>query len=120
MSTAVVTNELRLSSIAAPALAAAAGLWFLVAVIGQWAFLYYIVAFYGASTVTGNFQAWTRNTFLLKGYVAGDTAGNLAFATHVLLAAFIAFGGAIQLIPQIRGRAIVIRRSNSRLFGPTS
>src|SRR5258708_9759647 len=116
MSTAVVTNELRLSSIAAPALAAAAGLWFLVAVIGQWAFLYYIVAFYGASTVTGNFQAWTRNTFLVKGYVAGDTEGNLDCVTHVLLAAIIAFGGAIQLIPQIRARAIVIHRWNGRLF----
>jgi len=30
-------------------LKAAAGFWFLVAVIGQWAFLYYIVAFYGTS-----------------------------------------------------------------------
>jgi predicted membrane protein DUF2306 len=116
MSTAVVTNELKLNSIADTALETAAGLWFLVAVIGQWAFLYYIVAFYGASTVTGNFQAWTRNIFLLKGYVAGDTAGNLAFAAHVLLAAIIAFGGAIQLIPQIRTRAIAIHRWNGRLF----
>jgi len=116
MSTAVLTNELRLNSIADTALEAAAGFWFLVAVIGQWAFLYYIVAFYGASTVTGNFQAWTKNIFLLKGYVAGDTAGNLAFAAHVLLAAIIALGGAIQLIPQIRTRAISIHRWNGRLF----
>ncbi len=98
------------------ALKAAAGFWFLVAVIGQWAFLYYIVAFYGPSTLQGNFQAWLKNTFLFKGYVAGDTPGNLAFAAHALLAAVIAFGGALQLIPQIRARAISVHRWNGRLF----
>ena len=105
-----------LQNFADTALKATAGLWFLVAVIGQWAFLYYIVAFYGRSTLTGNFQAWSKNTFLFKGYVAGDTAGNLAFAAHALLAAVIAFGGAIQLIPQIRARAISVHRWNGRLF----
>ncbi len=59
-----------LQNVADTALKAAAGFWFLVAVIGQWAFLYYIVAFYGPSTFTGNFRAWTKNTFLLKRYVA--------------------------------------------------
>src|SRR5216684_174754 len=105
-----------LQGLADTALKAAAGLWFLVAVIGQWAFLYYIVAFYGPSTLQGNFQAWSKNTFLFKGYVAGDTAGNLTFAAHALLAAIIAFGGAIQLIPQIRTRAISVHRWNGRLF----
>ena len=99
-----------LQDFADTALKAAAGLWFLVAVIGQWAFLYFIVAFYGPSTLQGNFEAWSKNTFLFKGYIAGDTAGNLAFAAHVLLAAVIAFGGAIQLIPQIRTRAITVHR----------
>jgi hypothetical protein len=110
MSTAVSTNRFELNSVADTALKAAAEFWFLVAVIGQWAFLYYIVAFYGPSTFTGNFQAWTRNTFLRMSYVPGDTAGNLAFAAHALLAAVIAFGGAIQLIPQIRARAISVHR----------
>ncbi len=59
-----------LQNFADTALKPAAGLWFLVAVIGQWAFLYYIVAFYDRSTFTGNFQAWSKNTFLLKRYVA--------------------------------------------------
>jgi len=98
------------------ALKAAARLWFLVAVIGQWAFLYYIVAFYGSPTLQGNFQAWSRNTMLLKGYVAGDTVGNLTFAAHVLLAAVIAFGGALQLVPQIRSRLPALHRWNGRLF----
>lgn len=59
-----------LQNFADTALKAAAGLWFLVAVVGQWAFLYYIVAFYGPSTLQGNFEAWSKNTFLLKRYVA--------------------------------------------------
>jgi hypothetical protein len=62
MSTAVLTGKLELNSVADSALKAAAGFWFVVAVIGQWALLYYLVAFYGPSTFTGNFRAWTKNT----------------------------------------------------------
>jgi hypothetical protein len=80
-----------LQNFADSALKAAAGFWFLVAVVGQWAFLYFIVAFYGTATLQGNFQAWSKNTFLFKGYIAGDTVGNLFFAAHVLLAAFDRF-----------------------------
>lgn len=120
MSTAVLTRRLELNPLAATALKAAAGFWFMVAVIGQWAFMYYIVAFYGPTTFTGNFQAWTKNTFLNKGYIAGDTAGNLVFASHALLAAVIAFGGAVQLIPQIRTRAVAVHRWNGRLFALTA
>lgn len=97
-------------------LASAAALWFIAAVAGQWAFLYYIAAFYDAATLRGDFAAWSKNTFLLKGYVAGDTVGNLAFAAHVLLAGTVTFGGALQLVPQIRARFIGVHRWNGRLF----
>ncbi|MGB7464241.1 MAG: hypothetical protein WBW14_15170 [Candidatus Acidiferrum sp.] len=40
MSTTVWTNRLEPSSVADKALKAAARLWFLVAIIGQWAFLW--------------------------------------------------------------------------------
>jgi len=117
VSTDVLTHRLAVSSaVGTAALKGAAQFWFAVTVIGQWAFLYYILAFYGNSSLQGNFQAWTRNPHLLKGYVPGDTAGNLAFAAHALLAAVIAFGGAIQLVPQIRARAISVHRWNGRLF----
>jgi uncharacterized membrane protein len=117
MTAAVVLPQARdARSIADAALGAAAGLWFTVALIGQWAFVYYIANFYGPSTFSGNLHAWSRNTNLVKGYVAGDTAGNLFFAAHALLAAVIAFGGALQLVPAIRRRAIVVHRWNGRLF----
>ena len=120
MRTPVSTNQLAVDSVADTALKAAAGFWLLVAVIGQWSFLYYIVAFYGRSTLSGNLQVWTKNTFLRMSYVRGDTAGNIAFASHALLAAVIAFGGAIQLVPQIRARAISVHRWIGRIFFVTA
>src|SRR5262245_60254234 len=96
------------------ALRATAGLWFFVTVLGLWVFLYRIVAQYGLATVSGNFQDWERNNQLYSGYVAGDVAGNLAFAAHVMLAAVVTVGGALQLIPRIRARAIAVHRWNGR------
>ncbi|QUD88095.1 DUF2306 domain-containing protein [Phenylobacterium montanum] len=102
------------------ALKMAAGLWLLTTLAGQWVFLYYIAAFYGGSTLSGNFQAWSRNDALFKGYVAGDAAGNLFFAAHVLLAAAVAFGGTLQMVPQIRKRALWFHRWNGRVFLATA
>jgi len=94
----------------------AARFWFVTTLLGQWAFLHYIAAFYDAATLKGDFAAWSKNTLLLKGFIAGDTAGNLAFAAHVLLAAIVTFGGALQLIPQVRTHLISVHRWNGRLF----
>jgi hypothetical protein len=79
-------------------------------------FVAFILGFYAAPTLTGDFEAWDKNKFLTHGYIAGDTAGNLAFAAHVMLAAIITFGGTLQLVPQIRARAIGFHRWNGRLF----
>ena len=97
-------------------LTAAARLWWLVTLLGQATFLYYVAGFYGPSTLTGNFQDWSRNHQLIKGYVAGDTVGNLYFGAHVLLAAVVTFGGTLQMIPQIRTYAIGFHRWNGRAF----
>lgn len=98
------------------ALRAAAGLWFLATLAGQWLFLYYIVALYGRSTLSGHFEDWKRKATLFKGYIEGDTIGNLTFAAHVVLAVVVAFGGVLQLIPQIRQRAIAVHRWNGRAY----
>jgi uncharacterized membrane protein len=97
-------------------LRSAVGCWFFVTLVGQWLFMYYIVALYGASTVTGHFEGWARKPTLFKGYIPGDTVGNLAFASHVLFAAVVAFGGTLQLIPHIRERAIGVHRWIGRTF----
>jgi hypothetical protein len=61
---------------------------------------------YGGSTLSGRFEAWNR-THLIKGYIAGDTPGNVALGVHILVATIVWLGGVLQLVPQIRERAIV-------------
>nr|WP_295783421.1 DUF2306 domain-containing protein [Rhodoferax sp.] len=98
------------------ALTRTAALWLSITLLGQWVFAYFIIGFYGSSTLQGHFEEWTKNTALIKGYVPGDTAGNWAFAAHMLLAAIITLGGVLQLVPQIRARAIAFHRWNGRVF----
>lgn len=98
-------------------LKAAGTLWFLAALAGQWAFFYYIAGFYGTSTLTGNLEVWNRLEALGRTpYVDGDTYGNAAYAAHALGAGIIAFGGALQLVPQIRNRWPTFHHWNGRLF----
>jgi uncharacterized membrane protein len=103
-------------SLADAILKGSAVLWFLVAVVGQWLFVYYIAAFFGPPTLAGDFAAWDRNKLMPHGHVPGDAAGNLALAAHFTMAAIITLGGTLQLIPQIRDRAIWFHRWNGRLF----
>jgi len=97
-------------------LSRAAMFWLAVATFGQWLFFYYIALFYGPSTLTGNFQVWTKNHGLLKGYVPGDLAGNLAFGAHALLVSYVTLGGALQLVPRVRAMAPRFHRWNGRVF----
>jgi len=114
MSTAVWTTRLELSSVADKSLRAAARFWFVVALVGQFAFAFSVAAFYGLTALRGNFQAW--NKVLANGYEAGATMGNAALAGHILFATVISIAGALQLIPGIRNRFPVFHRWNGRLF----
>ena len=96
------------------ALRMAAGLWFAVACIGQWLMVVYIATFYGRSALAGDFPRWNR--LLYHGYIPGDSIGNAALATHILLAAVITASGTLQLIPQLRARAPSFHRWNGRLY----
>ncbi len=96
------------------ALHIAAVFWFLVAVIGQWAFVYYIIVHFGGAAINGDTASWNDST--IAGHVPGDTVGNLVFGMHVFMAAVITFGGTLQLIPQLRKRALALHRWNGRIF----
>jgi hypothetical protein len=113
---AVAAGVIERKALGAGALDAAGRVWLVVTIAGQAVFLCYILGFYAGPTLTGNFEAWTRQTMLLRGYVPGDTAGNLAFAAHVMLAAVIVFAGTLQFFPQIRARALWLHRWNGRVF----
>lgn len=100
----------------ATALNRAARFWYLVTALGMWLFVYYIVAFYYGPTLQGDFEAWNANQMLTRGHVPGDVAGNLMIAGHILLSAVLTLGGTIQLVPQLRRRALALHRWNGRLF----
>lgn len=94
----------------------AARYWLTVTIIGQLAFLIFIVGFYWTTSLTGNFEGWTKNKILPFGYVARDPTGNLLFAFHAVVAALVAFGGVLQLTPFVRGRYPTFHRWNGRVF----
>ncbi|MDB5975298.1 MAG: hypothetical protein JWR07_2058 [Nevskia sp.] len=95
-------------------LKAAAGFWFIVAVIGQLIFVGYIASFYGRSLVEGDLSRWNR--IIYHGYIPGDRAGNFALGIHLLMAAMITLSGVLQLIPQLRARAPAVHRWNGRFY----
>jgi hypothetical protein len=112
----VIAAHRNSGDVAGRALRASAAIWFVTALGGQWLFVYYIAAFYGSSTLSGDFESWRRNKGLIDGYVAGDAIGNLFFAAHVLIAAILTYGGTLQLIPQVRAHAVAFHRWNGRVF----
>ena len=96
------------------ALTVAARFWFATAVIGQWIFVAYIMGFYGAAALRGDFEAW--NKVFPRGHIAGDTLGNFSIGFHLLLAVLITLGGQLQLVPQVRALAPALHRWNGRVF----
>lgn len=93
----------------------AATFCYLTIAAGQLLFVAFILLYYYARTLTGNFAGWNDKP-IITGYVAGDTAGNIFFAVHVLMAAVITFGGLVQLVPAIRSRWPALHRWNGRLY----
>ncbi|HTF96382.1 MAG TPA: DUF2306 domain-containing protein [Cellvibrio sp.] len=92
-------------------------LWFAMVLVGQWAFFYYIAAFYGGSVISGNLDVWNRfEVFGVKPYVPEDSSGNFTFGAHAIAAGLVAFGGALQLIPQLRRWAPRFHHWNGRVF----
>jgi len=89
--------------------------WFLAAAIGQWLFVLY-VAFQYIPELAQFGLPGLRNTALPDGYIAGDMTGNLAIASHVLVAIIIIGSGPLQLTPQIRNRFPTFHRYVGRVY----
>lgn len=96
------------------ALQLSAQFWFVVMLIGQWFFVAYLLILYGGSAARGDLDVW--GTKLSHGYVPGDFIGNLAVASHLLLAVIIMVAGPLQLVPQIRARAPKFHRWSGRTY----
>jgi len=91
--------------------------WFIAILTGQWLFFYYIMAFYGFSVINDNMEIWNRWEALGSSpYEEGDTTGNITFAAHVIGAGFVAFGGALQLIPKVRALFPKFHKINGYIY----
>lgn len=93
-------------------------LWAVVAIVGQWLFVAYIVLTYWLTAARGDLASWSE--VLPEGLIAGDSVGNAAMVMHMLLAAIITFGGTLQLIPKIREIAPQFHRWNGRIYVTTA
>ena len=85
------------------AVALAARLWFCLAAVGHFIFLFYILAVFYPPIIREGLEGMA-GLHLPAGFREGDTLGNLASASHVLLAAIVIGGGPLQLIPAVRER----------------
>jgi uncharacterized membrane protein len=98
-------------------LTGAALFWLAVFLLGQLAFFYYLVAFYGVTIATNNLAAWNVfKQFGVTSYIPADTIGNFAFGSHALGAAIVAIAGGLQLVPAVRRRLPRFHRINGRIF----
>jgi tetratricopeptide (TPR) repeat protein len=107
-----------LRKLADRALKAAAGFWFVVAVLGQLVFAFAVASFYGLSAARGNWQQWNKS--MTHGYTPGHPMKNLVVAIHLGSAVIILLSGAIQLIPKIRHRFPSFHRWNGRIYFVTA
>ncbi|GJM11327.1 MAG: hypothetical protein DHS20C11_36030 [Lysobacteraceae bacterium] len=112
-----MTQAERLTAIAATTLKTSAQFWFIVAAIGQWIFVGYILVHYAGPLLSGGLEAW--NASEPGTYIAGDWLGNLAIAVHILLAIVIIGGGPLQLMPPIRARFPAFHRMLGRVYIPS-
>lgn len=89
--------------------------WFATAFVGQWIFAYYIATFFLPILHTKGF-AGLGETHLPHGYVSGDLVGNLAIASHLVIASIIMAGGTVQLIPWVRNHYPTFHRYLGRTY----
>lgn len=96
-------------------LSVSAQIWFAIAFVGQWIFVYYVAAFYIPILRHKGFEG-LADTHLPHGYVSGDLVGNLAISAHVLLAIIVIGGGTLQLIPWVRNNFPTFHRYLGRTY----
>lgn len=93
----------------------AARLWFVTALLGQAAFVAFIVGFFLPPLLAGDPAALNAKPHI-TGWVAGDTMGNLQLLMHVFVGAAVTASGLVQLVPAVRQRWPAVHRWNGRAF----
>jgi hypothetical protein len=116
MTTTMASHELSAPRTGLSLIRHSARVWWGVTLLGQWAFMSYLVGFYVRAILVGHPEHWNRRHADLKFFVPGDHAWNLYFGAHVVLAAVIAFGATLQMVPSLRERFRGFHRWNGRTF----
>ncbi|MEM9305373.1 MAG: DUF2306 domain-containing protein [Pseudomonadota bacterium] len=111
---ALETNSFR-EALPQQAVAAAVKLWFTVTAIGHGIFLAYILAVFFPPVAQHGLEGLS-GLHLPSGFREGDTLGNIASVSHVLLAALVIGGGPLQLIPAVRNRFPTFHRWLGRSY----
>ncbi|WP_158259141.1 DUF2306 domain-containing protein [Flagellimonas meridianipacifica] len=87
---------------------------FIVMAIGQFLFAFYVLVFYGKSSINGHFEKWGK--VMPTGLIDGDLLGNLMLGIHLLFAFVITVGGPLQLMPIVRNNFRAFHRISGRLY----
>ncbi|WP_338847700.1 DUF2306 domain-containing protein [Massilia sp. W12] len=116
MSTVITSAPVlyKMAPLAQRAMTCALAAWGGVLIAGQLLFALYVALFYGGALLRGTPTDW--NKVLPNGWTAGDPAGNLALAAHVLFAVVIMLCGIVQLLPAVRRRAPRLHRISGRIY----
>ncbi|WOJ97905.1 DUF2306 domain-containing protein [Congregibacter brevis] len=77
--------------------------WFAIAAVGHWIFVAYILSVFYPPIAADGVEG-LKGMHLPSGFREGDFIGNLAAASHVILAAIVIGGGPLQLVPAVRTR----------------
>lgn len=88
--------------------------WFIIFLIGQLIFAWYIFMLYWKSAALGEFEKWNSATPHL--YIKGQAIRNIVFGLHAAIAGIISVIGPLQLVPQIRKYAPAYHRMSGRLY----
>lgn len=115
MNTIILENRTFGAALPQQAIDIAVKLWFGVAAVGHWIFLAYILAVFFPPIAQHGLEG-LEGSHLPSGFREGDTLGNLASVSHVLLAAIIIGGGPLQLIPAVRSRFPTFHRWLGRSY----
>jgi hypothetical protein len=99
----------------ARALQSGASAWFIAATLGQWAFVLFILLFFGGHGLSGDLAGLNDKPHV-TGYVPGDMLGNFQFIAHALMGGVVTFAGTWQLVPAVRRHWPRLHRWNGRLF----
>ena len=100
---------------AAKALKSSVYSWFVLAMIGQWLFAFYIAVRYGGPVASGNYSAVNQGANI-GGYKEGATFYNWVYFAHILPAMVLSICGILQFVPKIRQKLPAVHRWNGRLF----